>query len=574
MKRLTVLLGGLISIAVLLSSCGGLNKMKKNAGTVQYTVNPNPLEMHADSVALSVTGKFPPKYFNKKATLTITPYLVSKTGNKEVAFKPVTVQGEKVQDNNKVISYTNGGDFSYKDVIPYDEAYRLSKLELRITAKKGKKSLDFDPVQIAEGVIATPGLVRIDPKPIIGKDKFQRITPEEKVAKILFKIQQANLQPKELKKEEVKAVMEYLKEVAENKRKELKEVDLSAYASPDGPIDLNDRLSKDRGKVTYKYLKKKFRKEEKLANDSIYKEHFTTEDWEGFKELMEQSNLPDKDLVLRVLSMYSDPDQREKEIKNMSKIYTEIAEQILPKLRRTVMKVKVNNIGYSDDEIKSIYSTKPDSLKPEELLYAATLYNDLNKKLEIYKKFMEIYPNDWRGPNNAAAMLILMNKPEDAKTLLDKAKQLNENNPIIENNFGAVCLLKGNIEKAEEHFKSASGAGKEVNYNLGIVDIKKADYQGAVSAFGSECGFNPALAKLLAEDYDGSIKTADCASNKEDAMIYYVKAVDGARKGDSDLLFNNLRIAIEKDAKLKDLAKTDMEFAKYFNDDTFKSIVQ
>jgi tetratricopeptide (TPR) repeat protein len=572
MKRLSILLALFISVGLILSSCGGLKKMKKDAGTVQYTVSPNPLEMHADSVAVTITGKFPPKYFNKKVILTATPVLVGEN-NTEKAFKPVSLQGEKVQDNYKVISYTDGGDFTYNDKIPYDEALRLSKLEVRITAKKGNKTLDFDPREIATGVIATPGLVKIDPKPIIGKDKFQRITVEEKAAKILFKIQQANLRPSELKKDEVKALLDYLNLVAENERKQLKEINLSAYASPDGPQDLNDRLSHDRGKVTKKFLLNKFRREKEVANDSVYNVQYTKEDWEGFKELMEKSNLEDKDLVLRVLSMYSDPDQREKEIKNMSKIYTEIAEQILPQLRRSVMKAKVENIGYSDEEIKSIYSTKPDSLKPEELLYAATLYNDVNKKLEVYNKFMEIYPNDWRGPNNAACMLIKLNKLDEAKQDLDKAKQLNENNPIIENNFGVICLMKGKIDKAEEHFVAASGAGKEVNYNLGIVKIKKADYQGAVESFGTDCSFNAALAKLLTEDYDGAIKTIDCTKNADDAMLYYLKAIAGARKGDSDILFNNLRIAIEKDSKLAKLASTDMEFEKYFNDSTFKSIV-
>jgi len=570
MKRLSVLLVVIVSVSLLLSSCGGLNKMKKNAGTIEYTVNPNPLEMHVDSVALTITGKFPPKYFNKKVILTATPYLSGK--NAEKSFKPVTLQGEKVQDNFKVISYTDGGSFTYTDKIPYDEALRLSNLEIRITAKKGNKSLDFDPITIAKGVIATPGLVQIDPKPIIGKDKFQRITTEEKVAKILFKIQQSNLQPKELKKEEVQALLDYLNEIADDERKQLKKFDLSAYASPDGPQDLNERLSQDRGKVTKKFILKKFKEKEEIASEDVYNVRYTKEDWEGFKELMEASNIEDKDLVLRVLSMYSDPDQREKEIKNMSKIYTEIAEEILPQLRRSIMKVEVNKIGYSDEEIKSIYSTKPDSLKPEELLYAATLYNDNNKKLEIYKKFAEIYTNDWRGPNNAACMLIKLGKIEEAKQMLDKAKQLNENNAIIENNFGVICLMKGNVDKAEEYFVGASGAGKEVNYNLGIVKIKKGDYQGAVDAFGNDCNLNAALAKLLTEDYDGSIKTIDCSKDKN-ALLYYLKAVNGARKGDSDLLFNNLRIAVEKDANLAKIAATDMEFEKYFNDDTFKSIV-
>ena len=575
MRKITLLqlvLVGLVVVA--LSSCNGLKKMKKNAGTISYTVTPNPLEMHADSVAITVKGKFPAKYFNKKVILVATPVLKSVSGTGETACKPVTVQGEKVQDNFKVISYTSGGDFSYTETLPYNENMRVSDLELRITAKKGKKELAFDPVKIGTGVIATPGLVNVDPKPIIGKDQFQRITPESKEADVLFKIQQANLQQRELKKEEVKALLDYINEVMADERKDLKKVELSAYASPDGPLDLNTKLSNNRGTVTQKFLKKKFRKQEKLASDSIYGVQITDEDWAGFKQLMEKSSLADKDLVLRVLSMYSDPDQREKEIKNMSKVYTEIANEILPKLRRSVIKVDVDKIGYSDDEIKQIYAAKPDSLNVEELLYAATLFTDNSKKLEIYNKFMEIYPNDWRGPNNAGAMKILENDVDAAKTLFEKAKQLKDNNPIVENNLGVVCFMKGNLAEAKTHFVAASGAGSEVNYNLGTLSIKQGDYSGAVTYFGNDCSFNAALAKLLNQDYAGAVKTVDCAPNKDDAMMFYLKAVAGVRNSDNEAMFNNLRAAFEEDAKLKDLAKTDMEFAKFFEDTTFKSLVK
>jgi len=574
MRRVRLINLSFLALAVIsMSSCGGLKKMETNAGLVKYSVTPNPLEMQADSVAISISGKYPPKYFNKKVTLTATPVLTFNGGEK--ACKDVKVQGEKVQDNNAVISYTEGGSFSYSDKIPYEEAMRLSKVELRVQGYvKPDKPLDFDPVVIADGVIATPSLLMIAPKPIIGKDKFQRITQESKNADLLFQIQQAKLQSKELNKDQVKALMDYLATVQKNKRKELQGVDISAYASPDGPTDLNAKLSTDRGSVTEKYITKQFKKDTVLDKKETYKVTDTAEDWDGFQKLMKNSTIADKDLVLRVLSMYSDGDQREKEIKNMSKVYLEIADQILPQLRRSVLTVNVKNVGYSDEEITNIFNTKPDSLKPEELLYAATLTKDNNKKLNVYNKFMEIYPKDWRGPNNAGAMNLLLGNTDKAKELFDKAKQLDENNIIIENNFGAVSLLKGNLDKVEEHFVAASGAGDEVNYNLGVLKVKQGDYNSAVTYFGNNCSFDAALAKLLNQDYDGSIKAVDCAPNKDDAMMYYLKAVDGARKADTEIMYNNLRSALEKDASLNKLAKTDMEFFKYFNDDTYKSIVK
>lgn len=574
MRRVSIINLSLLALAiVLMSSCGGLKKMKKNAGLVKYSVVPNPLEMHADSVAISISGNYPAKYFNKKVTLTATPVLKFEGGEK--SYKAQTVQGESVKDNNTVISYAEGGSFSYTDKISYEEAMRLSKVELRVSGYvKKDKPLDFDPIMIADGVIATPSLLMINPKPIIGKDKFQRITSESKNAELLFQIQQAKLQNRELNKEEVKALINYLKSVQANERKELQGVNISAYASPEGPTDLNTKLSTDRGSVTEKYLAKEFRTDETLSKNDSYKVTNTAEDWEGFQKLMNSSDIADKDLVIRVLSMYSDDEQREKEIKNMAKVYLEIADKILPQLRRSILTVNVNNIGYSDEEITNIFNIKPDSLKPEELLYAATLTSDNTQKLNVYNKFMEVYPNDWRGPNNAGAINLLLGNVDKAKELFDKAKQLDENNIIVENNFGSVALTKGDLEKAEENFVAASGAGDEVNYNMGILKVKQGDYNSAVTYFGNNCSFNAALAKLLNQDYDGSINAIDCAPNKDEAMMYYLKAVDGVRKGDTEILFNNLRSALEKDATLSKLAKSDMEFFKYFNDDTFKSIVK
>ncbi len=562
-------------IALFISSCGGIKKMKKNAELVSYTVTPKILEMHADSVEISITGKFPPKYFSKKVIVEATPVVKYKDGEK--AYKVQKLQGEKVEDNNPVISYVDGGSFSYTDKIPYNKGMRVSDLEIRISGYKAgheDKKLDFDPKKIADGVIATPGLVQADAKAIMGKDKFQRIIPESKSADIHFAIQQAIIKSKELKQEDIKALQDYIDEVNKNERKEFKGINLSAYASPDGGLDLNTKLAQNRAKSTEKYLKKELKDVEAASKEGFVSESTTAEDWDGFKQLMETSDVADKDLILRVLSMYSDPDVREKEIKNISKAYLEVADKVLPQLRRSKLNVNVDLIGYSDDEITKIFNEKPDSLKLEEMLYAATLTNDFNQKLKVYQQVVKTYPNDWRGPNNVGYAYVNLNKIDDAKKAFEDAKKLDESNPIIINNCGVIALMKGEVDKAEEKFKAASGAGSEVNYNLGIVSIKKADYAGAVNYFGDACSFNAGLAKLLNGDNDGAVKAVDCAKDKDAAMNYYLKAIAGARSGDTDMMYNNLRAAISKDASLTNLAKTDMEFGKYFTDDTFKTIVK
>jgi len=289
---------------------------------------------------------------------------------------------------------------------------------------------------------------------------------------------------------------------------------------------------------------------------------------------MQASDIADKDLIIRVLSMYSDPIQREKEIKNLSKAYTQVADKVLPKLRRSMITVNVDSLGRSDEELNRAFDSLPSILSVEELLYTATLTKDLNRQLSIYQAALTQYPSDWRGFNNAGYVLILQNKTADAKAQFEKAKSLDAGNTMVLNNLGACALREGDFAKAEEYFKSAGGAGAEVNYNLGICAVKKADYNGAVTYFGSYCTFNAALAKLLSGNADAATKAIDCAEDKDRDMMYYLKAVVGARQANTDLMYNSLRAAISKNANLSGLAKTDMEFAKYFEDDTFKSIVK
>ncbi len=574
-KSRIISLTALMLATLIVTSCGGIKKMKKNAELVSYKVTPTILEMHADSVEISVSGNFPPKYFHKKVIVEAIPVIKMASGEK--TFNMQKLQGESVEDNNPVISYAGGGSFSYTDKIPYTEGMRISDLEIKISgypAGKEDKRLDFDAKKLADGVIATPGLLQPDAKPILGKDKFQRIIADSKLADIHFAVQQASIKGTELRAEDIKALEDYIKEANENARKEFTGVSVSSYASPDGSTELNTKLVGNRAKSSAKYIKKALKKVEDSKKEGFVTEATTAEDWAGFKDLMAGSEIADKDLILRVLSMYSDEEVREKEIKNISKAYLEVADQILPQLRRSKISANINLVGYSDEEITSIFNLKPDSLKVEELLYAATLTKDLNQQLKVYQEFVKIYPNDWRGPNNVAYTYIKLGKFEDAKNSVHDAKKLDESNSIISNNCGVVHLSFGDVNTAEEKFKAAAGAGKEVNYNLGIISIKKADYTGAVSYFGDACSFNAGLAKLLNDDNAAAIKAVDCAENKDDAMNFYLKAIAGARDGDTDMMFNNLRAAISKDATLSSKIKTDMEFGKYFNDDTFKSIVK
>lgn len=569
--------------AVLLSSCASLQKMKKNANLINFKTTPEILETHAGKVDVAIDGKFPAKYFAKKVTLVATPVLKYEGGEK--AFEPVTVQGEKVNANNKVISYKGGGSFAYKDAVPYAEAMRLSDLELRITASQGKKSVDFAPIQLAKGVLALPTLVVNYPTPILGVqreknttgkydpniDAFQRIVPDEYTADIKYLINKADLRKEELTKAEIAKLNEYNAAAAKDPRKKLKSIEVSSYASPDGTLDFNTKLAEKRQDVSSKFLTKELKKSEVEAE---FKTKFTPEDWDGFKEMMTKSNIQDKELILRVLSMYTDPEVREREIKNLSGAFVEVANQILPQLRRSKFTTSIDLIGKTDEEIAALADSDPSKLNPAELLYAATLTKDLNKQLAIYNSFIKVYPNDWRGPNNAGMVLAKQQKYADAKPLFEKAEKMNNNEPIIKNNLGVCELKEGNLAKAETYFGAASGAGDAVNNNLGILSIIKGDYTKAVKYFGDSDSPNTGLAKILAGDNNGALKSLENCTWQGCYWKEYFKAVVGARTAKENLMYDSLKKAIELKPELKKTAATDMEFAKYFNEAKFKEIVK
>ncbi len=573
MKQSRINVFASIALAALLASCAGLNKMKTKAQDVAYTVTPEVLEAHAGKVDVTIKVKVPENYMDKKATVQLTPVLKYEGG--ETAFPPKTVQGESVDGNNQVISYLNGGQYTYTGSVPYNENMKVSDLVVRIKAIKAGESLDFDDVKIADGVIATSDLVKDDgAAATIGKDNFQRIVAESKGADIYFLIQQAALRGTELRKEEIKALKDFIKDSEKAENKEFKGVSISSYASPDGPTDLNTSLSEKRQKTTKSYLSKELKRAKVDGSaEGFFDVKNTPEDWEGFKALMEASSIQDKELILRVLSMYSDPEVREKEIKNMAETYKVIADDILPQLRRSKVDVNIEVIGKSDEEISALATSNPDSLTVEELLYAATLTDDLDKQLTIYRSVNKVFPKCWRGYNNAACVLVNQNKLDEAKVALEKANELKANNETVNNNLGVVALRQGDLAKAEEYFGAAAGAGPELDNNLGILSIHKGDYDAAMRYFGNSTSCNAALAKILATKYDAALSTLNANTN-EIGLKYYLKAIVGARTADNDLVFDSLRKAVELDGSLKEAAANDMEFGKFLEDATFKAILQ
>ncbi len=568
MRKLTYI-SLIIASVFMISGCANLKKMIKNADDINYKMDPEVLELHDGKVELKIVGQFPEKYFSKKVEAEIMPYIVWEGGEK--ALTPVYVQGEKVKDNNQVINYKPGGKFTYTDRVDYVDAMKMSRVEIRIKGKQGNKEAEFDPEVIGYGVIATPSLVNPIAKTSFGSDKFVKDIADKKVAVINYDKNQYNLKNTEAKKDEIKDLKTYIEEANENDRIDFTGMNLKSYASPEGTVDRNTAVSGGRSKTAENFVAKEFRKIEDFKADGFVKPEITVEDWEGFKQAVEESSLPEKDMVLRVVQMHSDPDVREQEIRNMTKTFETLEQEIHPKLRRSELIVNVMLIGNTDEEIKELYANDFDKLTQEEILYLGTLCENNEKKLEVYTKYTDKYTDDWRGFNNLGVVQYELNNIPAAKTALEKAKSIDANATVF-NNLGNVALIEGDVDQAKEYYQSATGVN-EASYGQGIISVQKGQYKEAGDYFGADCSFNNALALLLAKDYDGAIEKASCGEDKDAPMNYYLKAIANARKDNRDETLNNLRTAVAKDQALKGRAKTDMEFHKYFEDATFKEIV-
>lgn len=568
MKNFTRLFVILLA-AVLMSGCSSLDKMKKNANLVKYEISPKVLETHAGIVAAQVKVTYPEKYFDKNTTLKITPVLSYEGG--ETAFDELLfTQGEKVLANNKPVAWT-GGTVNWSGDVNYIPEMKVSEFLLYIDAERKGRTLSFDPIKLADGVIATSTLVEYHAMPIVLKDNYQRIVPEQKVADILYNINQSNIRPSELKSADIKALKDYIALVMENERMEVKGVTNSSYASPDGPLALNEKLSVERGKAADRYLKREYGKIPELAD--LFASQTTAEDWEGFKTLVQESSIADKELILRVLSMYQDPVVREQEIKNMATAYEALADQVLPKLRRSKLIVDVNLIGLSDEEILAAIKDDPSILSLEQLLYAATLTNDTKDMLKYYEMAAEKDPKCYRAWNNIGWTYLQMGKADDAMVALEKAKAL-KNDDNVKNNMGFAALLKGDISAASEYFNSMSAATPESKFGLGTIAIHEGKYDQAVNLLSDTPTMNLALAQLLKGDINKAKTTMDAVEPCKCGAPSYLKAVIAARLDNKDGVINGLREAFGYNAKWKNYALTDLEFAKYFTDDAFIAVTK
>jgi tetratricopeptide (TPR) repeat protein len=573
MKQSKLHLLGFAAIAVMsLASCSGLGKMAKKEALVNYTVTPNPLEMHGDSVMVTITVTYPPKYFGKKVALTVTP----QCGDQK--FKSATLLGEKAVGTGTRIAYKTGGSFTYTDKVAYKESMKDADLSLSATGNVKSKTKEMPTRVIGHGTIITPYLMKNDDRPIIGKDQFVKTVPVTTVGQTNFVISSTSYVPKkDAKGDGMKPANDFLRMYRADANMEIKSISVSSYASPDGESGANNNLAEDRFKKTSNdmmgMMKDKKTGYEPASQASFYQKQVTAEDWEGFRDAVSKSTIADKDLILRVLTSFPDGEKREQEIKNMSATYVELSKDILPSLRRSVVTVNAIKHNRTDERILQLARSTADSLSVEEILYAATLTNDLNEKLTFYKSAERMYPNDWRTSNNVGCILLQQNKLQDAKAAFNKADKLSPNNPVIWNNMAIVMRWEGDRKSAKESLKKAGAAGPEVSYNLGLIAIQDGQYTDAVTNFGANSTFNTALAKVLAGDLDGALTTIDKSAEKEDASSYYLKAIIGARKGNTDMVINNLRTAISKDPSLKSKAASDVEFLKLRDNADFKSLI-
>ncbi|MBO5618508.1 MAG: tetratricopeptide repeat protein [Paludibacteraceae bacterium] len=553
----------LIAAVAVLASCN-----KTLPEPEQISVNPSPLVKKGGKVNADITGTFPVKKFAKRGVLVVTPVL--KYDGQEALGEPVTYVGEKAKENGITVNYKAGGTYSQSCSFDYVPAMRKSQLYLRFEARIKNKVIEIPDVLIAEGVVATDELAEAkDNKTVNTPDKFQRVIQETTEADIKFLIQQADLRSSETGSEAVKNLQAAIKAAQEDEKKEISKIEVSGYASPDGSQNLNENLAKNRQKAAQNFLKKDLKKN-KVS--TAVESKITAEDWEGFQAAMEQSNIQDKDLVLRVLSMYSDPEEREAQIKNLSSVYSTIADEILPALRRSRMILTTDLIGKSDAEIKELAKNDPAQLSVEELLYAASITNDNKEKMEFYNKAAEQY-NDYRAWNNMGQLYFNDGNIAEARRCYAKALEIQPNDPDVNYNAGLAAMADGDLAKAEEYLGKAAGTKANLSAAMGTLYTMKGDYNAANQAYGESATNNAAVQQILSENYTAAAQTLNNVK-EPNATTAYLKAIVAARTNDRNGVYENLKSAIAQDAAMKTRAQKDIEFSKYAEDAEFQAIVK
>lgn len=566
LKKLSFMLA--CAAVVALSSCSSrMGAMKPE----YFTVTPGVLEVVGSEVPVTVDGKFPAKVFKKKSVLTVTPVLKYEGG--EALAEPVTFQGVKVRGNDRVISYENGGSFKTRMSFDYIPEMEDAELYLRFVESKGNKTYTLPDVKIADGCIATSQLYRqavATANIAIGEDAFQRVIKQAKEANIMFLIQQTNLRASQLTTEEMEELKATMADIAKDyENKVIDEVEVSAYASPDGGVLLNDNIATGREINTAKFVKGEMKK---AKLDGYVDSKYTAEDWEGFQELVSKSELPDKELILKVLSMYDDPEEREMQIKNISSIYSEIAEDVLPKLRRARITLNYQIIGRSDEQILEQYAADPKVLSLEEILYSSMLTEDPAGQKDIFNTAIKLHPADYRAYNNLGVLAYNEGDYTTAASYFEKALGANAAAPEAQLNLGYLELLQGNVSEAESLIALGVDS-KAAAEALGNLYIAQGEYGRASVLLEDKNTNSAALAQLLNKDYSTVRETLDNIKNS-DATTYYIKALLGARTSNIAFVYDGLKQAIKLDPSMAKKAAGDLEFAKYLQDATFQTIIK
>ena len=557
MKKLVFL--SAVAVAAL-TSCGGkLGELSAD----NFKVVPNPLVAESGQVPATINGMFPEKYMAKKAVVTVTPELRFTDNGVETAVKgqSATFQGEKVLGNDQSISYKVGGHYTMKANFAYQPAMQKSDLYLTFNARVGKKEVQVPAVKVATGVIATSELYRstiTSANPCTSQDAFQRVNEQKFDATIKFLIQQAELRKSELKSNSVQEFTSLLKRIAKDQEGlNINNVEISAYASPDGGVSLNEKLANKRQKNTESYVKKQMKAAKIDANLSS---QYTAQDWEGFQELVKASNIQDKDVILRVLSMYQDPQEREQQIKNMSQGFRELADGILPELRRARMTINYETIGGDDDQIFAQYKEDASKLSVEELLYAASIADTDAQREDILKTTTNLYREDSRAYNNLAVLAMQKGNNAEAQKYLSMARTLDAKNAEANANMGLLALQQGDAKTAEDYISRAAGANNLAEA-LGNLHLAQGNYALAQQDFAGVNSNSAALAQLLNKDYARATQTLANVKNP-DAMTDYLNAIVNARQGNNDAAASYLRSAIQKNPKLAQYAANDLELSK------------
>ena len=540
---------------LMMSSCSKLGALSAD----NFTVTPNPLETQAGQVPATINGTFPEKYMKKKAVVTVTPELRYADG--QVAKgNSATFQGEKVMGNNQTISYKVGGRYTMKTAFNYVPDMQKSEMYLTFDARIGKKQQKVPAVKVANGVIATSELYKktlASESGIIAPDTFQRVNEKKQEANIKFLINQANIRKSELKNNSVQEFVEMLKKInADREGFNIQNVEIQAYASPEGGVKFNDQLAGKRKNESEKYVKGTLKHNKVNADIDA---HYTAQDWDGFQKLVAASNLQDKDVILRVLSMYEDPQEREQQIRNMSAGFRELADGILPELRRSRLIINYETIGRSDEQIEQQYKDDAAKLSADELLYLATFDKTPAEQEAIYTKATQIYDKDYRAYNNLAALALAKGDKATAQKYAEKAASLGSDTPEAQANMGLLALVNGNVQDAERAI-SKSANSENVKAALGALNIAKGNYAQAEQYFGKTNSNTAALAQLLNKNYAAAAKTLDKVQNPN-AMTDYLHAVVAARRGNKFAASSYLKEALQKDPSLKQYAENDLELS-------------